>query len=270
MPLIAQLLSVILLTCLSVAARGEKLRIVTEPWAPYVYEQGGKNLGLDYETTAIVFQRLGIEVEWQFLPWKRCLSMLETGQADGALDIFHSAERDATLLYPSEPLSDVEFVMFYANERPHPFNTLEQLKGLTIGTSPGYLYSPDFSQSDLFVREPAPTHEANFGKLVRGRIDLLITDRRVGQHLLDELNIRDLITENPTVISRQSQFLAVRRNAGMDLLVQRFGAELKRFKREPAYAELSARYGAAPVDGAPMRSATAGGKTVEQQESSAQ
>ena len=270
MPLIAQLLSVILLTCLSVAARGEKLRIVTEPWAPYVYEQGGKNLGLDYETTAIVFQRLGIEVEWQFLPWKRCLSMLETGQADGALDIFHSAERDATLLYPSEPLSDVEFVMFYANERPHPFNTLEQLKGLTIGTSPGYLYSPDFSQSQLFTREPAPTHEANFGKLVRGRIDLLITDRRVGQHLLDELDIRDLITENPTVISRQSQFLAVRRNAGMDLLVQRFGAELKRFKREPAYAELSARYGAAPVDSASLRSATASGETVEQQESSAQ
>ena len=83
---------------------------------------------------------------------------------------------------------------------------------------------------------------------MRGRIDLLITDRRVGQHLLDELNIRNKITENPTIISQQSQFLAVRRNAGMDLLVQRFGAELKRFKREPAYAELSARYGAAPAN----------------------
>ncbi|VEF13394.1 extracellular solute-binding protein [Pseudomonas fluorescens] len=270
MPLILQLSAVLVFACLSFAARGEKLRIVTEPWAPYVYEEGGKNLGLDYETTAIVFKRLGIEVDWQFLPWKRCLSMLETGQADGALDIFHSAERDLTLLYPSEPLSDVEFVMFYANDRPHPFNTLEELKGLTIGTSPGYLYSPDFSDSKLFTREPAPTHEANFGKLVRGRIDLLITDRRVGQHLLDELNIRDQISENPTVISRQSQFLAVRRNAGMDLLVQRFGAELKRFKREPAYAELSARYGAAPADSPSLRSATADGKTVEQQESSAQ
>ncbi|QRK83986.1 transporter substrate-binding domain-containing protein [Pseudomonas granadensis] len=269
MPLITQLFAVLVFACLSFAARGEKLRIVTEPWAPYVYEDGGKNLGLDYETTAIVFQRLGIEVEWQFLPWKRCLSMLETGQADGALDIFHSAERDSTLLYPSEPLSDVEFVMFYANDRPHPFNRLEELKGLTIGTSPGYLYSEDFSQSQLFTREPAPTHEANFGKLVRGRIDLLITDRRVGQHLLDELNIRSLITENPTVISRQSQFLAVRRNAGMDLLVQRFGAELKRFKREPAYAELSARYGAAPVGRVLLNSATVSGKTVEQQESGA-
>ncbi|MFP3458786.1 hypothetical protein R0J89_21285, partial [Psychrobacter sp. SIMBA_152] len=80
----------------------------------------------------------------------------------------------------------------------HPFRTLDDLKGLTIGTSPGYLYSKDFSDSTLFIREPAPTHEANFGKLVRGRIDLLITDRRVGQHLLDELGIRGSITENPT------------------------------------------------------------------------
>ena len=57
---------------------------------------------------------------------------------------------------------------------------------------------------------------------------------------------------------------------GMDLLVQRFAAELKRFKREPAYAELSARYGAAPVDAAPMSNVSASRKTVEQQESSAQ
>lgn len=270
MPVIAQLLTAFIFTCLSLTAHGEKLRIVTEPWAPYVYEKDGKALGLDYETTAIVFQRLGIEVEWHFLPWKRCLAMLETGQADGALDIFHSDERDNTLLYPSEPLSDVEFVMFYANERPHPFQTLKDLQGLTIGTSPGYLYSKDFSESQLFRREPAPTHEANFGKLLRGRIDLLITDRRVGLHLLNELGIRDKITQNPQVISRQSQFLAVRRNAGMDLLVQRFGAELKRFKREPAYAELSARYGAAPRPPSKAQPRThASDKTVEQQESSA-
>ncbi|KAF0867359.1 ABC transporter substrate-binding protein [Pseudomonas sp. LD120] len=265
MPAIAQLLTALLLACLSVNAQGEKLRIVTEPWAPYVYEEHGKARGLDYETTAIVFQRLGIEVEWQFLPWKRCLAMLETGQADGALDIFHSDQRDASLLYPSEPLSDVEFVMFYAKQRPHPFKHLDELKGLTIGTSPGYLYSDDFSESTLFNREPAPTHEANFGKLLLGRIDLLITDKRVGQHLLDSLGIRDQIRQNPTVISRQSQYLALRRNAGMDLLVQRFGAELKRFKREPAYAELSAQYGAAtPLPPVRPLSTPESEKTVEQ------
>ena len=63
----------------------------------------------------------------------------------------------------------------------------------------------------------------------------------------------------------------MRRNAGMDLLVQRFGAELKRFKREPAYAELSARYGAAPaITVNPARTTANTEKTVEQQESGAQ
>ncbi|AIG03536.1 extracellular solute-binding protein [Pseudomonas fluorescens] len=267
MPVILQLLTAVLFTCLSLTAHGEKLRIVTEPWAPYVYEENGQMRGLDYETTVIVFQRLGIEVQWQFLPWKRCLAMLDQGLADGALDIFHSHERDAALLYPSEPLSQVEFVMFYANANPHPFKTLQELRGLTIGTSPGYLYSTEFSDSTLFTREPAPSHEANFGKLARGRIDLVITDRRVGQHVLKQLGLENQITQAAPVISSQKQFLAVRRGAGMDLLVQRFAAELKRFKQEPAYAALRARYASASAQKAPALQLH---DTVEQQESSAQ
>ena len=266
MPVILKLLTAVLFTCLSLAAYGEKLRIVTEPWAPYVYAEKGSMRGLDYETTVIVFQRLGVDVEWQFLPWKRCLAMLDQGHADGALDIFHSHDRDAQLLYPSEPLSEVEFVLFYANERPHPAETLDDLRGLTVGTSPGYLYGDAFSKSTVFNREPAPSHEANFGKLSLGRIDLLITDRRVGQHVIKSLGLEGKISQAPVVVSRQQQFLAVRRGAGMDLLVQRFAAELKRFKQEPAYALLSAKYGDIHPSTVTI---TAPERTVEQQESSA-
>lgn len=262
MPVILKLLTAVLFACLSFTAYGEKLRIVTEPWAPYVYDDKGSMRGVDYETTVIVFQRLGVEVEWQFLPWKRCLAMLDQGHADGALDIFHSHERDALLLYPSEPLSAVEFVLFYANDRPHPAQTLDDLRGLTVGTSPGYLYGEAFSESSLFDREPAPSHEANFGKLSLGRIDLVITDRRVGQHVIKAMGLEGKVSQAPLVISRQPQFLAVRRGAGMDLLVQRFAAELKRFKQEPAYAALSAKYGGIQANTAPEH-------TVEQQESGA-
>ncbi|WP_248730938.1 transporter substrate-binding domain-containing protein [Pseudomonas sp. MWU13-2517] len=266
MPVFLKLLTVALFTCLSLAAYGEKLRIVTEPWTPYVYDDNGTMRGLDYETTVTVFQRLGVDVQWQFLPWKRCLAMLDQGHADGALDIFHSHDRDTLLLYPSEPLSEVEFVLFYANERPHPVQTLDALSGLTVGISPGYLYGNAFSDSTAFDREPAPSHEANFGKLMLGRIDMLITDRRVGQHVIKDLGLEGKVSQAPLVVSRQPQFLAVRRGAGMDLLVQRFAAELKRFKQEPAYAVLSAKYGDAHVHTAPI---TTSAGTVEQQESSA-
>ncbi|MGV8920455.1 MAG: substrate-binding periplasmic protein [Pseudomonas sp.] len=275
MPVFVRCLTAILLTCLSFAALGEKLRIVTEPWAPYVYLENGQPRGLDYEATAIVFQRLGIDVEWQFLPWKRCLAMLEQGQADGALDIFQNPEREKLLLYPNEPLSDVEWVLFYANARPHPFQNLNDLRGLTVGVSPGYVYGQDFENSPLFIREGASSHEANFGKLLLGRIDLVITDRRVGEYVLNEIKARDQVTQSPTVISKRPQYLAVRKNVGMDLLVQRFAAELKRFKRQPEYAALVARYTGEITDpstqlpAGPAATAPQAHKTVEQQESGA-
>lgn len=273
MPLTSRLLFAALLASLSFSALGERLRIVTEPWSPYVIADDKQVSGLDYEMTNIVFKRLGIDVQWQFLPWKRCLMMLEQGDADGVLDIFKVAEREDLLLYPNEPLSDVNWVLFQANARPHTFNKLEDLQGLNIGVSPGYLYSQEFDSSALFTREPAPSHEANFGKLVRGRIDLMVTDRVVGQRMLDQLQLRDQVSQLPEVISRRAMYLALRRNVGMDLLVQRFGAELKRFKREPAYAQLVAHY----TGEAPQLPATSSGdptvigaeKTVEQHESSA-
>jgi polar amino acid transport system substrate-binding protein len=242
MPAYALLLSALLITCLSLSAHGESLRIVTEPWAPYVYLQDGKPTGIDYEITALVFKRLGIDVEWQFLPWRRCLMMLDEGKADGALDIFESTERDSHLLYPTEPLSQVEFVLFQAKARPHLFASLNDLKGLKIGTSPGFIYDQEFRDSQLFERETAPTLEANFGKLLLGRVDMVITDRRVGRYAVKALGLQDQVEELPIMVSRDPQYLAVRRNAGMDLLVQRFAAELRRFKQEPAYAELITRY----------------------------
>ncbi|MFJ3486989.1 substrate-binding periplasmic protein [Pseudomonas sp. NPDC090202] len=270
MSLISRLLLTALLAGLSFAALGERLRIVTEPWSPYVTVDGDQVSGLDYEMTNIVFKRLGIDVQWQFLPWKRCLLMLEQGEADGVLDIFKVSERDDLLLYPAEPLSEVSWVLFQANARPHPFNSLQDLAGLTVGVSPGYLYSPEFDASTLFTREPAPSHEANFGKLARGRIDLLVTDRLLGQQMLDTLKLRDQISQLPTVINRRDMFLALRRNVGMDLLMQRFSAELRRFKHEPAYAQLVTRYtGEPPAPAQAPQASDDGLKAVEQHERSA-
>jgi polar amino acid transport system substrate-binding protein len=268
MPHILPISTAALLACLSFSAMGEKLRIVTEPWSPYVIVDGNQASGLDYDATAIVFERLGIDVEWQFLPWKRCLMMLSDGEADGVLDIFKDEAR-ADLLFPSEPLSSVDWVLFQANARPHTFNDMNDLHGLTVGVSPGYRYDPAFDNSTQFIREPAPSHEANFGKLIRGRIDLMVTDRLLGQQMIERLKLKGQVSQLPVILNHRDQYLALRRNAGMDLLGQRFSAELKRFKREPAYARLVTRYMHERPPTLPTESGRGLDKTVEQQESSA-
>ena len=122
MPRLVHLLTVLLLSCTSLLARAEQLRIVSDPWAPYVYEENGEAKGIDYEVTAEIFRRLGVDVRWEFMPWKRCMLMIEQGLADGVIDIFQNELRSSQLYYPSEPLSVVEFVLFpvsYTHLRAH-------------------------------------------------------------------------------------------------------------------------------------------------------
>lgn len=238
-----QIIAAICLMGLSLSSQAQTLRIVSESWAPYIYEEQGVLQGLDYETAQIVLQRLGVKAEWQLMPWKRCLASLEQGQADAILDIFRTAERETSMIFPGEPMSQIEFVLFYARARPYPYRQLQDLQGLKIGVSAGYWYANRaFRESELFTREPAPSHLANMGKLLRDRIDLVINDRRGGTFLLKQMGIQSDVGHHPQVISRDQLYLGLRRADGMQALAQRFSNELQRFKGEPAYARLSARY----------------------------
>lgn len=232
----------LLLACLGSPAHAERLRIVSDDWAPYIYQHNGQPKGIDYEVASEVFKRLGVDVQWEFLPWKRCLAMIEQGLADAVMDIFTVESRRSFMIYPDEPMSPVEFVLYQARARPHPVERLEDLAGLRVGTSPGYVYGDGFADSPLFQREPAPNHEANFGKLLLGRIDLLVTDRRVGRYLSRQLGLEHEVEELPLLISHRQQYLGLARKPGREHLAQAFSDELRRFKQEPAYAAINARY----------------------------
>ena len=241
------ILFVVVLACLSLTAQGRTLRIVSEAWPPYIYEENGELHGLDYDTTRIVLQRMGVQTEWQMLPWKRCTLALEQGKADAILGSYRTQKNEATLLFPSEPLSRIDLVLFYAKNRPYPFRALDDLQGLRIGVSSRYWYSDRaFAESAQFVREPAPNHAANFGKLMRERVHLVVNDRHAGRFVLDSMGLNDAVAYHPQVVGRDFLYLGLRRNAGLDELAEDFARELRLLKLEPAYALLLARYGIRP------------------------
>ena len=238
-----QIIATLLLWGLSLCAQAKTLRLVTEAWPPYVFEQEGQPAGLDYEVTREVLKRLNVDLQLQFMPWKRCLLAMDQGLADGILDIFRKPEREAHMQFVDEPLSDIEFVLFFARSRPFPFRDLADLHGRVIGTSPGYWYHNDaFQTSSAFILEEAPTHEANFGKLVRHRIDLVVNDRRTGLMLSQQMGLETEIGYNATVLGRDRLFLALRKTPELRQMAGAFARELRRFKTEPSYQRLRQRY----------------------------
>lgn len=101
------------------------------------------------------------------------------------------------------------------------------------------------------MRHTAPTHEANAGKLIRERLDLLRIDRRPRRYRPDRWG--NQIQEAPLILVRQPYYLALRTGTGtgMDLLTARFSAELKRFKQEARYQQLLDCYSRADAANTP-------------------
>lgn len=223
--------------------RAEPLRIVTEAWPPFVYAEQGEIRGADKEIADHLLTRLGYQVSWRLTPWRRALRDVESGDADAVLDIAPHPNYLTTFLFTAEPLSSHETMLFHDRRRPFAFRSLEDLKGLVIGVSPGYLYNNDeFITSDAFFREPAPTFEANLQKLVRGRVDMVAMSRPVGLYTSEALGISHQIRYHPLPLSHSEFYLAFHQDPRWIEPAQAFSEALKVFKTSEEYQRILHKY----------------------------
>ena len=235
---------VLLITLVSVNAHATTLTIVSESWPPYVYEEQGQMKGADYDITQHVLSKLGYTTQWHLMPWRRALYDTANGHADAVLDISPTLERQEQYIYPSEPLSRSESVLFYNKLHPHPFSTLQDLSGLNIGVSAGYRYgNPAFIAADNFNRVPASSNETSMQMLMRGRVDMVIMNKRVGQFVINELGFQEQIAHHTTVVSGGPLFLAFQRRPDLAELATRFTASLRTFKHSSEYTQILRQYG---------------------------
>ncbi len=237
------------LTTMSVAW-AESLRIVTEEWPPFVYVEDGIIKGADKEITEHLLAQLGYQVEWELKPWRRVLQDVEKGTADAVLDIAPHPDYLARFLFTSEPLSSHETVLFHDSRRPFAFDSLNDLTGLVIGVSPGYLYNnDDFIASDTFFREPAPSFAANFQKLLRGRVDMVAMSRPVGLYTSSILGITEQVGYHPLPLSQSNFYLAFHQAPRWQEPAQAFSQALRAFKHTEEYEQILQRYRLAVNDG---------------------
>lgn len=239
----ARLYALILLLACSLCAHAQPLKVCTNEWPPYTLLEDGQVRGIDADLLHLVLSNLGISYDITLEPWRRCLHRMSEGQLDILLDAFYSDERARHMIFPSEPMAESAMVLFYATARPHKVNSVKDLRDLRVGTEPGYAYGDQaFASATHFIREDAPSLEANFGKLLLGRVDLVITDRAVGLYTARSLGMQTAIGFNPQPLYSDRVYAAFSRKPSTAALLPRFERELKRIKASPEYAAILQRY----------------------------
>jgi polar amino acid transport system substrate-binding protein len=236
---------VILLCCLLLSCNlqaQESYRITTGEWPPYLSENLPHN-GFMARIITESFALEDITVQWQFFPWPRAMVYARSGKAEATAIWRFSEKRNLRFLY-SDPIIESGNVFFHLKKRPFDWQTLDDLKGLTIGSTSSYLYGEAFEaavQKGIFTKQTIPSEESNFKKLLRGKIDLLPSNKFTGNHILKfKFSPKQAakITYHPKFIEPQPLHLLFSRMSGNSkYFAARFNAGLEKLKLSGKFDE---------------------------------
>lgn len=205
----ALLLSVVFMGA-GAAAQTNQIAITTGEWPPY----NGKKLPGEGFANAIVraaFCEMGIEVRFEYFPWSRALKLAGDGSWDASA-IWAFSEKRSRVLYYSVPIVEGQDVFYYRVGTDFDWQSLEDLHRWKLGGTIGYSYPAlnDATGKILVPMERAPSDVLNFRKLLAGRIDVFVADRRVGEYLLTNAFTaaeRAKIRQHPQILSTIQYYL---------------------------------------------------------------
>ncbi len=213
------------------AGAGERIRYCDYPvYPPISWSDGRQVRGLAPNVVGELFGRLGYEVEIVVLGnWKRCLMDAAAGRVDVVL-AYNSDQRDLGMRFSTVPVLREEVAVFFNRRRPVRFERLEDLAGYRGGLLYGESYGAEF---DRFVArhqniEWVSSSQQNFGKLIRGRIDFVIQERRTGELFVEHLPGAQDIQALPKALSVDYLRVAVSRHSPVSQQMKAIDEQLRR------------------------------------------
>jgi ABC-type amino acid transport substrate-binding protein len=162
-----------------------RLKVAIEPYMPYTDIKAGKMVGLDAEILQAAATDLGLRIESQMTDFKGMLNSVQSHRADITIGgIGWGKERADKGLF-TDPVYYSPAAMAVVGDKP--YKTVDDLKGLKLGTVSGYVWEKSIKAVDGAQTKVYPDANGFFADLAAGRIDvgfidpLLVTYQRQQQ-----------------------------------------------------------------------------------------
>lgn len=210
--------------------------ILGDPWPPWTSEKYGKTeQGIAVNIINGIFRKTKDEIKIELHPWKRVLSMVRYGQADGILMVKPSKETSDFLLYTDPIFMSKEVLCFNKIKTPDfKWSQVTDLKKFKIGTNLGYYYG-NFSEKAHLLNlniETAKNLNINLKKLSMGRVDLVVCDYTALIKLLkDNPEMSKIISISPKPVHTWKYSIGISKNSDMALKLDRINQLINEIKK---------------------------------------
>lgn len=237
-PLRACLLIVCLL-CSPVRAQAPApLHVVGFSYPPFMYP-GARNApaGPMVEVVAEAFRRVGQPAKIDLLPLARALLQVETGEAGAMFTVKKTPQREAQYVFSSEPLLVQDYVIFVARDSTLAFRgDLAVLAMSSVGvvgaTSYGAIFDAAAQQGVFKKLEMSASHEANFRKLLAGRMDAIVCSRAVGVEILRQLQATRRVKISGPPIETTHSYMMFNKAVATPQLVAGFDQAIRAMRQQ--------------------------------------
>jgi polar amino acid transport system substrate-binding protein len=209
--------------------------------APFMYADGERAAGLYPALLQAAFDRIGVPVRIDALPWSRALVALDQAEL-GVGGIYKNSERVQKYDY-SAPIFVEKLVLYVRRDRPLAFAAVPDLAGLRIGVIRGWSYGDAFDTARRAGRleaEEVASDAQNFSKLAQKRLDAIVAVEQAGSALLASGHYPSVVAL-ATPLAVNPTHLAFHRSANKRALLERFDRALDAMRRSGEHERLVER-----------------------------
>ncbi len=219
-------------------AQGAMLQIATEHTPPASMEQDGKVIGYATDIVREIMRRTGTDFAIRLLPWKRAYALAQDNANGCVYSTTRISEREALFKWIG-PLDDNEWVLFARADRKLRIASLEDARGLRIGTYLGDARETYLRERGLMLDSTSNVVD-NPRKLMGNRIDLWASGLKWGTAAIDREGFAGQIVPVLT-FNRVKVYLAC--NPGVpDRLVDSLNAAMRAMGKDGSIAAIERKY----------------------------
>lgn len=138
-----------------------------------------------------IYKELGDEVQIEFYPGKRASKVAVSGQVDGeVMRIKKYEDEHSNLIRIPSKIFSVNNTAFFKKENNLNIKSKEDLAGKRVGIIRGVKITEELSEKASVVFRVSNAEQL-FGMLVRGRMDVVLTNVLQGEQCINDLELQD-------------------------------------------------------------------------------